>query len=313
MRYCLVGGLSLASWLFHSSYLHGVTAFNNPELLSRRYGALSQLSLSGADIEQEAEEKQAPQVVGDKIIYRGKVNEIDYCIAPSDVSLSRASGKVSNSDGVKSPQTISLTQFLNNASNRAVRRILLAKSWPSEEAFNMSLRLAAAAEKKAQKARKANRTESTEKCPIPRPILNMFTRRDASSRSSTSMSAKISPTSKKGMNVVSSTSSSQKKTRTNKEYVEDQIIAFKERYGNLPGYSSAEAYLESVLSLATTGDESPRVKEVSKDIGARMSALPKHINSMQIHNFSCSLNFCQFFRFWNQKFMGKVTGELFLY
>mmetsp|Transcript_14583 Transcript_14583/g.33925 ORF Transcript_14583/g.33925 Transcript_14583/m.33925 type:complete len:685 (+) Transcript_14583:86-2140(+) len=267
MKYSLIVSLTLASWLFHfhGSYVHKVNAFNIPRFFTQKhssYSSISLLALSGADIEQEADEKQAPQVVGDKIIYRGKVNEIDYCIAPGDVSLSRASGKVSDGDSIKSPQTISLTQFLNNASNRAVRRILLAKSWPSEEAFNMSLRLAAAAEKKAQKARKANGTESTVKCPIPRPILNVFTRRDTSSRSSTAMSTKTSQTSKNGINGMSSSSSSRKKTRTNKEYVEDQIFAFKERYGNLPDYSVAEAYLESVLSLATTGDESPRVREV---------------------------------------------------
>ena len=273
MRYCLVGSLSLASWMFYVSYLRKVIAFNIPEPLTHRFGSIPLSALYGADIEQEAEEKQTPQVIGDKIIYRGKVNEIDYCIAPSDVSLSRASGKPSNGNGIKSPQTISLTQFLNNASNRAVRRILLAKSWPSEEAFNMILRLAATAEKKAQKARKANGNERPGKCPIPRPILNMFTRRDASNRSSTGTSAKAPPTSKNGLNAMSSSFNAPKKTRTNKEYVADQIVAFKERYGNLPGYSDAEAYLESILSLATTGDESPRVEEVSKFIVACAPAL----------------------------------------
>jgi hypothetical protein len=47
------------------------------------------------------------------------------------------------------------------------------------------------------------------------------------------------------------------------QYVEDQIKAFRERYGSLAGYDYAEAYLESILSLATTGKESPRVKDVS--------------------------------------------------
>lgn len=263
MRERLVGSLSLALWLLHSSFLQNANAFNNPAPFANRNNFPKALSvLSGADIEQEADEKQAPQVVGDKIVYRGKVNEIDYCIAPGDVSLSRASGKVANVDGDKSPQTISLTQFLNNASNRAVRRILLAKSWPSEEAFNMSLRLAAAAEKEAQKARTKTGNGSEGKCPIPRPILNMFTRRDTSSQSSTSTSGKASPS---AQNAVSGASSSTKqKTRTNKEYVADQIVAFRDRYGSLPGYSYAEAYLESVLSLATTGDESPRVEEVLK-------------------------------------------------
>jgi len=264
MKDCTIGSLLLAWWLVHGPLSWNATGLTTPSPATHRYRSLSLYALSGADIEQEAEEKPAPQVVGDKIIYRGKVNEIDYCIAPSDVSLSRASGKVPKGDDNESPQTISLTQSLNNASNRAVRRILLAKSWPSEEDFNMSLRLAAAAEKKARKARKANGRENTGKCPIPRPILNMITRKDASSRSTIGNSAKTktSPPFKSGLNGVSSAANSPKKTRTNKEYVADQIIAFQERYGSLPGYSYAEAYLESVLSLATTGDESPRVKEV---------------------------------------------------
>ena len=130
----------------------------------------------------------------------------------------------------------------------------------------MSLRLAAAAEKKAQEARQ-NTTGG--KCPIPRPILNILTRRDSSSRS-TSNTAATSPSSESGINgATASSSNSSKKPRTNKEYVADQIVAFQERYGSLPGYNYAEAYLESVLSLATTGEESPRVKEVSEHIGLR--------------------------------------------
>lgn len=260
----MVGSLFLAWCLVHGSFPRKAAALTIPRPFAHKYRSSSLSALSGADIEQDADEKQAPQVVGDKIIYRGKVNEIDYCIAPGDVSLSRASGKMSKDDDDESPQTISLTQALNNASNRAVRRILLAKSWPSEEAFNMSLRLAAAAEKKAQQARKANRNANAAKCPIPRPILNIFTRGNAPSRSSTGNSATTSPSSKSGVNRAASPANSSKKRRTNEQYVTDQIVAFQERYGSLPGYSYAEAYLESVLSLATTGDESPRVKEVSK-------------------------------------------------
>lgn len=229
--------------LVHASILQSTNAFTLPKPVTQK---VSGLAVSGADIEQEADEKQAPQVVGDRIIYRGKVNEVDYCIAPGDVSLSRVSGKVLQGEDDKSPQTISLTQALNNASNRAVRRILLAKSWPSEEAFNTSLRLAAAAEKDVIK------TSSGAKCPIPRPILNVFTRSSKSSAAA-SPSGGGAPPSNPG-----------KKPRTNKEYVADQIVAFGERYGSLPGYNYAEAYLESVLSLATTGEESPRVTEVSK-------------------------------------------------
>ncbi len=238
----MVGGL-FAWCIVLVSILQTANAFTLPRPVTHRLSSLS--GISGADIEQEAEEKQAPQVVGDRIIYRGKVNEVDYCIAPGDVSLSRVSGKVlEGDDDNKSPQTISLTQALNNASNRAVRRILLAKSWPSEEAFNTSLRLAAAAEKEVLKK------STGAKCPIPRPILNVLTRSPKSNAASASTET-APPT-------------NAKKPRTNKEYVADQIAAFRERYESLSGYSYAEAYLESILSLATTGDESPRVTEVSK-------------------------------------------------
>jgi len=236
----MVGGL-FAWCIVLVSILQTANAFTLPRPVTHRLSSLS--GISGADIEQEAEEKQAPQVVGDRIIYRGKVNEVDYCIAPGDVSLSRVSGKVlEGDDDNKSPQTISLTQALNNASNRAVRRILLAKSWPSEEAFNTSLRLAAAAEKEVLKK------STGAKCPIPRPILNVLTRSPKSNAASASTET-APPT-------------NAKKPRTNKEYVADQIAAFRERYESLSGYSYAEAYLESILSLATTGDESPRVTEV---------------------------------------------------
>ena len=237
-------------WIVQGSFLLKADGLTIPKPVTHRYGSISLSAISGADIEQEVEEKEAPQIVGDKIVYRGKVNEIDYCIAPGDVSLSQVSGKVLKGDDDESPQTISLTQSLNNASNRAVRRILLAKSWPSEEAFNMSLRLAAAAEKKVRKA-------NTSKCPVPRPILKLLTRKSVP-RPAAGNAA-----------VASSSANTSKKPRSNKEYVADQIVAFRERYESLAGYSYAEAYLESILSLATTGNESPRVTEVSKHKSVR--------------------------------------------
>lgn len=196
-------------------------------------------AVAGADIEQEQEDA-TPQVVGNTVVYRGKVNEIDYCIAPADASLSRAYEQITTKDasGDPTPKTISMTRFLNNASNRVVRRILLARCWPSEEALNLSLRLAAEAEKQAQKEREAS--GSTAKCPVPRPILNLIMRRESNPNGAAP-----------GI-----------KGRTTEQYVADQITAFRDRYGSLPGYNYAEAYLESVLSLATSGEESPRVKEV---------------------------------------------------
>lgn len=204
----------------------------------QKLGYFQLLAVPGADIEQE--EEVPAQVVGTTVVYRGKVNEIDYCIAPADVSLSRAYEQSTKDTENPTLKTLSLTRALNNASNRAVRRILLARCWPSEEALNSSLRLAAAAEKQVQKEREASGT--TPKCPVPRPILNLLMRRDSSSGTPTTAS----------------------KGRTSEQYMADQISAFRERYGSLPGYSYAEAYLESVLSLATSGEESPRVKEVRR-------------------------------------------------
>ncbi|CAJ1912528.1 unnamed protein product [Cylindrotheca closterium] len=194
--------------------------------------------VSGADIEQDVGTARV-QTSGYSVQYRGKVNEIDYCIAPADVSLSRAYDLSNSKDNtIANENTLSLTQALNNASNRAVRRIILAQCWPSEEALNKSLRLAAAAEMQAEDERIASGT--TSKCPVPRPILNLLMRRDTATPSSIP----------------------NPKGRTNEQYVTDQIKSFDERYGSLPGYRYAEAYLESILSLATTGQESPRVSEV---------------------------------------------------
>ncbi len=279
MRDYTIRGLLFALWIVQGSFLGSVDGLTIPKPVISKYRFNALSATAGADIEQEAEEKEAPQIVGDKIIYRGKVNEIDYCIAPGDVSLSRVSGKVLEGDDDKSPQTISLTQALNNASNRAVRRILLAKSWPSEEAFNTSLRLAAAAETKVRNAVKS-------KCPVPRPILNLITRNNSGSAAKAAApSAGAAP----------------KKPRTNKEYVADQIAAFRDRYGDLSGYNYAEAYLESILGLATTGNESPRVTEVSK-----------HRFSVSQRNHTRVLTMCcrfHCFRCSSQRFMVRATGE----
>lgn len=210
-----------------------------PPSLSLRssHGLARFAEVSGADIEQEVDTARA-QTSGNSVTYRGKVNEIDYCIAPADVSLSRAYDRSNRDNPIGHKNTLSLTQALNNASNRAVRRIILAQCWPSEEALNKSLRLAAAAEKQAEDERIAS--GSTPKCPVPRPILNLLMRRDPSTPSSIP----------------------NPKGRTNDQYVADQINAFDARYGSLPGYQYAEAYLESILCLATTGQESPRVSDV---------------------------------------------------
>jgi hypothetical protein len=215
------------------------------------------------------------------ILTRGKVNEIDFTIAPADVSLSRAYGSTlssaststastatSDSDSSSQPEPtvlLSLTRALNNASNRAIRRIMLARSWPSAKALNLSLRRVAELERQAamiaqqqqqQMSANVNTNEKTAmdpnapKCPVPRPILNVLMRKReqvSSSSSSSKVSAPPIP---------------RKAARSDEEYVADQLQSFQTVYGHLPGYAYAEAYLESVLSLATSGIESMRVQQV---------------------------------------------------
>lgn len=195
----------------------------------------------GADIEQPAAEPLPREPGADVVPYRGKVNEIDFCIAPADVSLSRSYLQTKSAN--PEIRILSLTRALNNASNRAVRRILLARSWPSAEALNLSLRQVLKAD-----SNKSAETEilSASKCPVPRPILNILMQRRADTLEE----------SKEGFPIP--------RSRTDQEYVTDQIAAFRESYGAIPGYSMAEVYLECILSLATSGIESPRVKEVMK-------------------------------------------------
>lgn len=192
----------------------------------------------GADIEQETEQP-VPSIETKEppAMNRGKVNEIDFCIAPADVSLSRSYSATAST---------SLTRALNNASNRAVRRILLARSWPSAEALNMSLRQVLAAEKASKGSDLPLEEQTTSKCPVPRPILNILMNRRKYSKTS----------------VVDKEDAPVPRSRTDEEYVADQLKAFRERYDSIPGFNMAEAYLECILSLATSGLESPRVAEV---------------------------------------------------
>jgi len=255
----------------------------NNRCIGRSYTSTIQRYVAGADVEQDTDSDPAVAEAG-AAPSRGKVNEIDFCIAPADVSLSRSYSQAKSDNesstttsatttkilvnpaetaaSSSSPPVLSLTRALNNASNRVVRRILLARAWPSAEALNKSFRQAALAEKQRAAASLQSPPEGTKddagsnsggaKCPIPRPILNLLVRRRAD---------KKYPGNSKNDNKFDA---SPPKSRTDEEYVTDQLNNFRERYGNLPGYSFAEAYLESILSLATSGKESPRVQEVSK-------------------------------------------------
>jgi len=222
------------------------------------------------------------------------VNEIDFCMAPSDVSLSRSysSSDPSSSssadileNAAATSSRLSLTRALNRATNRALRRILLSRSWPSDEALNRSLRQVLSAEKGegdgeettgkennekvegadadaaaaaagADKKIKNRDTDKKEaKCPVPRPILNVIMRRGRNKKKDV-LSVDNRPRAVRPR--------PRGQARSEREYVEDQIRGFRGTYGTLPGYSAAEAYLECVLSLATSGNESPRLKEVNE-------------------------------------------------
>jgi hypothetical protein len=177
----------------------------------------------------------------------------------------------------------------------------LSRSWPSAEALNLSLRQILASDRKKlrqQQQQKDANSISTEttvdvvdydttndtitiddtdspKCPVPRPILNIIMRRSGLKYETTSIGeVPITNTSNNNNSTASISSSSsekssitprplQPKSRTDQEWVSDQINTFRQTYGQLPGYYEyADAYLECILNLATTGIESERVSEV---------------------------------------------------
>ena len=222
--------------------------------------------------------EQQPKRVG--INSRGaKMNEIDFTLAPSDVSLSRcyqmakevseqssAASSLSSSSAVakeeESESTLSLTRALNTASNRAVRRILLARSWPSAEALNLSLRTVLMQQQQQQSGENAKQEQVTTeendkmKCPVPRPILNILVK-NRRTESADAVTSNNNSNAKRDDNP---------KPRTSKEreeqWIANQIAVFRESYKTTRGYDQAEAYLESILGLATSGVESERVKEI---------------------------------------------------
>jgi hypothetical protein len=139
---------------------------------------------------------------------RSKINEIDYCIDPADVSLH--------------PVRNSMTYALNDASNRVVRRILLARSWPSLEALNQSLM-----QQQQKKQQQLNGNDKNNK------------NKDETAATTTK----------------SSSSSKKKSPRSDTEYVADQLQAFRDKYGAVENFPYACEYLECILALATRGVE----------------------------------------------------------
>lgn len=256
-----------------------------------------------------------------------KMNEIDFTLAPMDVSLSRCyqmserNNNINSNNNINgrsedttatttSQQSLSLTRALNTASNRAVRRILLSRSWPSAEALNASLRAIAIQQQQQQQQKKeeaekdgllpyaanASRIVAAQqqqqqqqqlaqeeeasisissnidkmKCPVPRPILNILMSRRGGSSGAIATAG--------GDDVSTSTTTATTSTMTQistseereQQWVKNQIADFYNTYGgkssfsddSSSGYNEAEAYLESILSLATTGIESERVVEL---------------------------------------------------
>ena len=226
-------------------------------------------NMSGSGIEPEMKEESGKVAQGMQT-GRAKVNEIDFCMAPSDLSIS---GAISSSaytmssqknmydssdislEEAEPKQIISLTRALNSASNRGLRRIMLSRTWPSAEALNQSFRQVLAAEKASSDtgSEEIDDDSNGPKCPIPRPVLNILMGRQLKTN-------KQSPVGKAD---IIQTKGAFKKGRTDEEWISDQIAVFSQTYGELPGYDLAEAYLECILSLATSGIESPKVTEVS--------------------------------------------------
>ena len=157
----------------------------------------------------------------------------------------------------------------------------MSRSWPSPEALNVSLRqvLAAGAgrgkneasvtELKATKenvSASASESEketsgessSSVKCPVPRPILNIIMK-ESNSNSNPADSSK--ETDGQAPEVTSPTPLGRKGS-TDEQWVIGQLKTFRETYGHVQGYTDAEAYMECILSLATSGVESERVTEV---------------------------------------------------
>ena len=177
-----------------------------------------------------------------------------------------------SSSAEETSRNLSLTRALNTASNRAVRRILLSRSWPSAEALNLSLRMVSMQQQQRrqredvvdastpppvqQQQQQQQQREGTGddgdrmKCPVPRPILDILMSR----RGGTDASVDIAAARQTPMNVPHD--------ERERRWVADQIAVFRNSYGELTGYEQAEAYLESVLSLATSGCESDRVAEI---------------------------------------------------
>jgi len=90
--------------------------------------------------------------------------------------------------------------------------------------------------------------EDKAKCPVPRPILNILVNRKEESKGTD--------------DPIENRTTPRTSEERERRWIENQIAVFRESYGDIPDYGQAEAYLESILSLATSGVESRRVDEI---------------------------------------------------
>lgn len=152
------------------------------------------------------------------------VNEINFTLNPTESSLAYSYSLLGQQQSIQS-----LSRHLNTATNRALRQIVLSRSWPSSEVLTALINNA-----------DNNDELSRAKCPIPRPILKVI------------MLGKVSP------------SPPQQTTPFDPSLsLSQHIKLYRSRKDNVV---AAEVYYECVLSLALEGTEGERINEVKKDI-----------------------------------------------
>ena len=202
-----------------------------------------------------------------------KKNEINFCLSPSDPSLS-------------SPSSLSITRSLNSAVNGGLRRIMLSRSWPTKEAMEVLLRKEGSGKKeKVRREKEKEKQKQKEKesvfpplChdrPSNRPILltsqiRLLLLIFAHSQKSSSKQAKKvpkCPVPRPILNVL--TKNYKKKTdrvgmdKVAMESVEKQLELFRRMHPeDSDGFKEAVTFLECVLSLSVDGVESPRLADL---------------------------------------------------
>jgi len=159
-----------------------------------------------------------PAAVNSPVMTTTTINEIDFCLSNLDSSLSLAAS-----------DRPSMTSFLNVATNRALRRIILARSWPSEEKLSELLNSDEDGDEQAAGGK------SGKKCPVPRPILKLIM---------LGRSSPPPPQESCNQQIIS------RLLPSDNLPIAAQLNSFEEIYNGLPNFKSARAYYETVLSLS---------------------------------------------------------------